>query len=951
MAENKQQQQLKEITERLEKGVQELFSSEKYMEYLRVMSQFHNYSFSNTLLIAMQKPDATWVAGYGAWQKKFERNVMKGEKAIKIFAPAPRKVEVERDVLDPDTRRPILDENGEPKKETVTIQKPYFKVTSVFDVSQTDGKPLPELDTVHDLTGSIEGYSIFFEALKRTAKVPMEFEHIEGDSHGYYHQVEKRIAIAEGMSEAQNVKTAIHEIAHSRLHDVDMLEAEKGVIVDRRTREVQAESVAYTICQRYGIETSDYSFGYIAGWSEGREMQELRSSMEVIRREANSMIKEIDANLEIVRKERALQSEQEQSFIKGFYVVEDLQVQGPLVIHRFDDMDEALKTYFALPNDKAKAFGIDKRDNPLPGSLDFIQCTNGINRIVVDYLGVEGWKNPEVIAATERIDVALDLFDDQIAYRVEDMYFTIQHTEEGFDYTFYDADFHLLDGGVLDNPDYTITEAIDELLEDDDLSFEQCEVINYEDFMEQVEAVETVQIEVNRGNQPMPEFKVGDRFDFSTDNGSIQIELVEVQAETVSYVVVDAPEQHPVSMTKDDLARYLETPMMKKAPVVVDSIEALAADLDNFSFDHDVYEYRNSYDDREDGLRSVMSLLRSGDVEGIKSWLQEIVEDSEDIPEYADKVQSLIDRIDSIPREAVAEVEPKITFYVAECGEFHNMGEFHEDIETIEEALSLYDQIPAERMNAVKSIGFVLSDGSIYDGMPCDILSGEEVLHDLIDDTQHFRESSLVQKALADIQTAMDERAARKEMEQPKHEVVPLSPLSFAEAKEQGQIENWRASRRETEACAHEFQENFGMAYHERRMPEYLQEWTDKYGLDRCKIVLASTIQLASHDGRYYPSTKENAAKVVIPGADADHSRDIRFSYLVNTHPVMINAAFRELMNMEQERGQTKAKVEHDAKAPKESVLARLHDKQKEVSKAKQNPAKAQDKKRGVEID
>lgn len=434
MAESKQQQQLKEITERLEKGVQELFTSEKYMEYLRVMSQFHNYSFSNTLLIAMQKPDATLVAGYGAWKKKFERNVMKGEKAIKIFAPAPRKVEIERDVIDPDTKRPVLDENGEPKKETVTIQKPYFKVTSVFDVSQTDGKPLPELATVQDLTGSVEGYAMFFEALRRTSKVPMDFEVIEGDSHGYYHQVEKRIAIAEGMSEAQNVKTAIHEIAHSRLHDVDMADAENGVMVDRRTREVQAESVAYTVCQRYGIETSEYSFGYIAGWSNGREMKELRSSMEVIRREADSMIKEIDANIEAIRKERALQSEQEQPFIKQFYVVEDLQVKGPLSIQRFEDMDTALKAYFALPNEKMKAFGIEN-SNPLPGSLDFIQCINGIDRIVVDYLGVEGWKNPEIIAATDRIDVALDLHDAQIAYRIGEQYFSIQHTEEGFDYT------------------------------------------------------------------------------------------------------------------------------------------------------------------------------------------------------------------------------------------------------------------------------------------------------------------------------------------------------------------------------------------------------------------------------------------------------------------------------------------------------------------------------------
>ena len=242
---NNQKQQLKEITERLEQGVKELFSSEKYMEYLRVMSQFHNYSFSNTLLIAMQKPEATLVAGYGAWQKKFERNVMKGEKAIKIFAPVPRKVEVERDRIDSDTKLPVLDENGEVQKEKVTVQQPHFKITSVFDVSQTDGKPLPELDAVHDLTADVEGYAILFEALRRTSKVPMGFEPIEGGSHGFYHQTEKRIAIAEGMSEAQNVKTGIHENAHSRLHDRDMVDAGNGIMVDRRTREVQAESVAY----------------------------------------------------------------------------------------------------------------------------------------------------------------------------------------------------------------------------------------------------------------------------------------------------------------------------------------------------------------------------------------------------------------------------------------------------------------------------------------------------------------------------------------------------------------------------------------------------------------------------------------------------------------------------------------------------------------------------------
>lgn len=352
MAENKQQQQLKEITRKLEQGVKELFSSEKYTEYLRVMSQFHNYSFSNTLLIAMQKPDATLVAGYGAWQKKFERNVKKGEKAIKIFAPATRKVEVERDMLDPETQKPVVDENGEVKKETVTVNQPYFKITSVFDVSQTDGKPLPGLAEVNDLTDSVEGYGIFFEALKRMSKVPIDFETIEGTSHGFYHQVDKRIAIAEGMSEAQNVKTAIHEIAHSRLHDRDMIDAENGVMVDRRTREVQAESIAYTICQHYGSDTSEYSFGYIAGWSEGKEIKELRHSMKTIRREADSMIKEIDQSLEEVRQER--QKENTVSAIFDYYVMPDTTIPE---MDFYNDFDTAIAAYFACPNEKMKSLG------------------------------------------------------------------------------------------------------------------------------------------------------------------------------------------------------------------------------------------------------------------------------------------------------------------------------------------------------------------------------------------------------------------------------------------------------------------------------------------------------------------------------------------------------------------------------------------------------------------
>ena len=475
MAENKQQQQLKEITKKLEQGVKELFSSEKYTEYLRVMSQFHNYSFSNTLLIAMQKPDATLVAGYGAWQKKFERNVKKGEKAIKIFAPAPRKVEVERDMLDPETQKPAVDENGEVKKETVTVNQPYFKITSVFDVSQTDGKPLPELAEVNDLTDSVEGYGIFFEALKRMSKVPIDFETIEGTSHGFYHQVDKRIAIAEGMSEAQNVKTAIHEIAHSRLHDRDMIDAENGVMVDRRTREVQAESIAYTICQHYGIDTSEYSFGYIAGWSEGKEIKELRQSMETIRREADSMIKEIDQSLEEVRQER--QKENTVSAIFDYYVMPDTTIPE---MDFYNDFDTAIAAYFECPNEKMKSFGI--RASETMEATEFLHCVNGIDYPVVDF-GEAANKSPEIIAVADRVFSKLKEQDVQLAYTVGDLYFSIQSTGGGYDYSLYAPDFNVLDGGIIEDDGKPLNEIVSELLEEADLSYDDCRVTNYNELM------------------------------------------------------------------------------------------------------------------------------------------------------------------------------------------------------------------------------------------------------------------------------------------------------------------------------------------------------------------------------------------------------------------------------------------------------------------------------------
>ena len=296
-------EKLKEITDRLEQGIAELFDSERYKEYLKVMSKFHNYSFRNTVLIAMQKPDASLVAGFSAWKNNFERNVMKGQKGIKIIAPSPYKIKQEMQKIDPHTQKPVIGKDGKPVTEEKEVTIPAYKVVSVFDVSQTEGKELPDI-AVDELTGDVDRYKDFFAALEKTSPVPIAFENIEGGSHGYYHLEDKRIAINEGMSELQTLKTAIHEIAHAKLHDIDLNapKDEQQPHVDRRTREVEAESVAYTVCQHYGLDTSDYSFGYVAGWSSGRELSELKSSLETIRSAAAEIINSIDENLAELQK-------------------------------------------------------------------------------------------------------------------------------------------------------------------------------------------------------------------------------------------------------------------------------------------------------------------------------------------------------------------------------------------------------------------------------------------------------------------------------------------------------------------------------------------------------------------------------------------------------------------------------------------------------------------------
>ena len=289
------EEQLKQITEQLEQGVAEIFTSEKYTEYLNTMAKFHNYSFNNTLLITMQKPEATLVAGYQAWQKKFNRQVKRGEKGIQIIAPAPYKEKQEIEKTDPETGEIVIREDGQPETEVVERVITKFRVTTVFDVSQTTGEPIPEFE-VSELEGDVLIYHDFMEALKTVAPVPISFIEIDGEAKGFYQIVDKYIAVQPGMSEAQTMKTAVHETAHAVLHDRDQMEAE-GVVKDQLTKEVEAESVAYVVCNHFGLDTSEYSFSYIASWSSGKNMKELRASMDTIRKTSADMIGQIEEKL------------------------------------------------------------------------------------------------------------------------------------------------------------------------------------------------------------------------------------------------------------------------------------------------------------------------------------------------------------------------------------------------------------------------------------------------------------------------------------------------------------------------------------------------------------------------------------------------------------------------------------------------------------------------------
>lgn len=969
MADTNQQQQLKEITERLEQGIKSLFDSETYKSYLKTMSKFHNYSFSNTLLIAMQKPDATLVAGYGAWQSKFKRNVMRGEKSIKIFAPAPYKAEMEKLVIDPDTKRPVLDEFGEQVKETITVKKPAFKVTSVFDVSQTDGEPLPEI-AVDELTGSVEGYDLFFRALEKTSKVPIEFEAIHDGANGYYHHIDKRIALREGMSEIQSIKTAIHELAHSRLHDVDVKESLGGKVVDRHTREVQAESVAYTVCQHYGIETSDYSFGYIAGWSNGRELPELKSSMETIRSEANSMIQKIDQNLEELR-----------------------------LVHEVDKGVGVEDAFYHMPVLEEYLNGMEQKDIEREIREYVLDKINDMDE-PIEILGVQiyGSRSHGIHNKSSDLDVVVEYTGNM----KEDALFNLLH----------DVDYRIGDMQVDVNP---IREEESGKLVD----FMERANAYMEQKVSEKQQIEDLENDMNANEVGVSEKVIESAL--NTDNLQQEDYLIPIMDNTIllaSDLSDFAQEADPYEyLDMYDSASDLFNETLK-------SIEE-----GNTS---DIREWLTSFIEEDDPLAKKAAVLLER-VKGADSAREQFEDELEaDIPEMdcseTDCPEADVPKPDDLRKDT-----SHITFYAAECMEFPNFGELHEGL-TMDKALEIYDLIPKERMNGGKGIGFELHDGSVYDGpfdlmvngkMQTDIIN--EINHyrnsPLVQNAIRELEAKLNDNSLEQIQPKEQFKAVEQsqikehlqpnaepeegafqigdqylyvqkatdgswdytlynhqfeemdggqlgdetmDFEQAVDEIIqfndltdievhsipldtfdnmlhsevsqkdPIYPHGFNEADSSDDMDAWRQSHNATCNCAQDFIKGFEMAYHNRCMNEFLKDMVDKYGMDRCFIVLASTIQLSQEDGRYYPSTKKSAMEVQIPGKSEDNLKDSRTQYRVGCHPVTINAAFRELtkMKLEQQKNELTGDLAtmKDERKSRTSVLDRLYDKQKQVT-------------------
>ena len=472
-------ERLQQITAGIEQGIKELFESEKYMRYLSVMSRFHRYSVNNTMLIYMQKPDATLVAGYNKWKNQFERHVKRGEHGITIIAPTPFKKKIEEQKLDPDTKAPMLDQDGKVIMEEREVEIPMFRPVKVFDVSQTDGKPLPELAST--LSGSVQNYEAFMEALRRSAPVPLSVEPMAANMDGYFSPDQQRIAIRTGMSEVQTVSAAVHEIAHSKLHNYAQVQEEAARAgdkeppkkKDRNTEEVEAESISYAVCQYFGIQTGENSFGYIANWSQGKELPELRASLETINKAAGELIADIDRHYKVICKERGIDLtaapepqrdpiEQLAADIDQFSFDYDTYEYRDQVDNREDALRELTAAFRGGDASGVRDWLQEFADENEPGEAA-TKAAELLDRLEQLVPGPD----PNLVKmADEAIAMGVETTPPSTEYREallvldDTTYLHVQPCDTGWDYTLYDAATRKqLDGGQLDAPELPLSTA------------------------------------------------------------------------------------------------------------------------------------------------------------------------------------------------------------------------------------------------------------------------------------------------------------------------------------------------------------------------------------------------------------------------------------------------------------------------------------------------------------
>ena len=606
-------QQMKEITERLEQGVKDIFTSEMYTTYLRTMAKFHNYSFNNTLLIAMQRPDATLVAGFNAWKNKFNRYVKKGEKGIQIIAPAPIKEVEEREKIDKDTGLAVLNENGEPEMERVEYVVPRFRVTTVFDVSQTDGEPIPSLE-VNELTASVKDYALLTAAIEQVSPVPMRFDEIKGDAKGYYSDVDKEICIQVGMGESQTVKTMIHEAAHAMLHNSDFMK-KNGEEKDRLTKETEAESIAFTVCSALGIDTSDYSFPYVASWASGKEMKELKDSMDTIRLTAADFLEKLEAAVAERSVERMTAMEYAEKLIAD-------KERDKTV---FDNSQRNLIVNFAYKLDDRAA--TEELANNLAAAVA-AENTEEINRLM--------WEAEEKIVSLPDGMIGLSEMH-EYGYLKDDV---LPLTKEGA------REWHRLgeriyplfqDGTAGDFASQEEIEQHDGIFGIKADAWSAILLEKNEEYLEDEYARPDAALTVISREQALRLF----------DEGK-QIYLIRISPWPVLVTGREEIERESdyFQIAKEDLEKDKQKTMEngEKAPV-----EKLAVDLDDYAFDFDFYHYKDSVEDREQAVEALKEQIQAGDVQTIGEWLQAAVEESEG--ESTEKAAELITRMDAVVKE------------------------------------------------------------------------------------------------------------------------------------------------------------------------------------------------------------------------------------------------------------------------------------------------------------